>query len=294
MCTRQSSQVVIFFLLLVSYNSLSYAKTHHITANLSYAEKIQQPLITPIYLEHATTKQEILWGLMQRDSLVENTGMSFNFSSSKKRIFWSFNCLIDLSVAFLDEKKIIRSIGDLHAFPHMMDPKRPVKSPSNFLLYSLKDPIIIFFAKKALNPQIPFKYALEMPLGWFQSNHVNINDLIYWTVEKEKGYISHTIDLSSIKIHEKNPHVLIFPGNFLQALCLSTTDTKYQLIYLDHNFKAVKIDTLKGSAGKKTHEYMVSSSEKASKYVLIRSFEHSQKSSISLGDYIFFKAINRP
>ena len=139
------------------------------------------PLGTSTFLvEHARTEQQIAWGLMQRRFLPENHGMLFHYPHSQKVNFWSFNCYIDLSIAFIDENKIIREIRTLNAFPQKMDPARLIFSYQDFNLYSKFDPIVIFFQERSVTSSVPVKYILEMNLGWFERNQVRVGDILHW------------------------------------------------------------------------------------------------------------------
>ena len=79
----------------------------------------------PIVLEHARTEEEMTWGLMQRELLPSNQGMLFYYPNTRKVTLWSFNCLIDLSVAFLNEEGAIQEIRTLHAYPQNDGPLPP-------------------------------------------------------------------------------------------------------------------------------------------------------------------------
>ena len=118
-----------------------------------------------IFSRTCRTEQQIAWGLMQRRFLPENHGMLFHYPHSQKVNFWSFNCYIDLSIAFIDENKIIREIRTLNAFPQKMDPARLIFSYQDFNLYSKFDPIVIFFQERSVTSSVPGKYILEMNLG---------------------------------------------------------------------------------------------------------------------------------
>jgi uncharacterized membrane protein (UPF0127 family) len=115
------------FLLLISLNCES--REIHLTAmHLDASELNQRPALS-VTLEHARSPTEIRWGLMQRVFLPPNQGMLFHFSNPQKVSMWSFNCLIDLSVGFLDQQGIFRELRVLNAYPEKMDPRRPVNNP---------------------------------------------------------------------------------------------------------------------------------------------------------------------
>ena len=140
-------------------------------------------------LEHARTDEQIQWGLMQRRTLPENQGMLFHFSKPEKVEFWSFNCYIDLSLAFIDEQKKLREIKPLKSFPEKMDPARPVFSNKDFYLYSAKgDPVVSFFQKNTVTASSPVTYVLEMNIGWFEKNNVQVGDVLEWDDETNKAF----------------------------------------------------------------------------------------------------------
>lgn len=138
----------------------------------------QLEAIPVITLEHAWTSDQINWGLMQRKSLPENHGMLFHYERPNKPTFWSFNCYIDLSVAFIDNNKVIKEIQSLYAYPEKMDLNRPVHRLVDLKLYPPNDPIVQFFIEKSIKSQNLIRYVLEMNIGWFERNHVKVGDKI--------------------------------------------------------------------------------------------------------------------
>lgn len=140
------------------------------------------------FVEQVQTREQKLWGLMQRHYLPENQGMLFHYSRPTKPMFWSFNCYLDLSVAFIDEKWRIREIKSLYAFPEKMDPTRPVRSVYDFALYSSRDPIILFFRKNSVAPSYPIMHVLEMNLAWFEKNGVKVGDLLRLDPGTQKAF----------------------------------------------------------------------------------------------------------
>lgn len=134
-----------------------------------------------IVLEHAKTEEQMMWGLMQRESLPENQGMLFHYPCAKKSSIWMFNCLIDLSVAFLDSEGKILEIYELKAYPEKMDPKRPVYSIDHLTkLYPADDPILSFFRKNKVVSTLPAHYCLEMNAHWFKEHSVKPGDFVTW------------------------------------------------------------------------------------------------------------------
>lgn len=82
-------------------------------------------------------------GLMFRDSLPADGGMLFVFPQADLHRMWMKNTLIGLSVAFIDEQGVILNIEDMQ--PNTLDPH---------------------------GARAPARYALEMPLGWFQRRNL--------------------------------------------------------------------------------------------------------------------------
>lgn len=146
------------------------------------------------FVEHARTKEQIEWGLMQRHFLPENQGMLFHYQESQRLDFWSFNCYMDLSIGFIDEKRILREIKTLKAFPEKMDPTRPVFSYKDFHQYFVKDdPVVSFFQKKKIVASTPVQYALEMNVGWFEKNNIQVGDVLHWDEEGNKAFFIRAI-----------------------------------------------------------------------------------------------------
>lgn len=143
-----------------------------------------------ISLEHATTPEQIQWGLMQRPRLPNNHGLLIHFKKPRHANLWSFNCLISLSVAFIDEDNTIIQIAELTAYPELLDPKRPVNTPEDiYEKYHFNDPIIQFFQKHAIQSNHPVSYALEMNSNWFKDNNVKPGDKIVWNNDDENYII---------------------------------------------------------------------------------------------------------
>ena len=113
-----------------------------------------------ITLEHATTPETQAHGLMYRKALPENHGMAFSFAESKRRAFWSKNCIIDLDVAFLNKDHVIQEICRLRA--------QPTEE--------------VFSTK-------PTQYVVEMNAGFFEKNDVHVGDKIIWETSAFYGSI---------------------------------------------------------------------------------------------------------
>lgn len=146
--------------------------------------------LIPLYLHHADTPEAICWGLMGYTHLAENEGMTFTFTPPRKPQFWMFNCKIHLSVAFLDENKVIREIHELEAHPELMDPKRKVKCFRDIALYPADDPIRQFFHNHAVKGKEVAHYALEMKKEFFDKHRIHIGDKVIFDTKHPAGYIS--------------------------------------------------------------------------------------------------------
>lgn len=123
----------------------------------------------PVTLEHAVTPLELAHGLMERTHLAENGGMTFNYVEPRQLRIWMYNCLMDLSVAFLDEKKVIQEIHELKCYPSIHDP--------------------LFFVQQSVETKQPAAYALEMNPGWFDKNGVTVGDRAEWDIHSPQGKI---------------------------------------------------------------------------------------------------------
>ena len=99
-----------------------------------------------LQVEIADTDEKRSQGLMFRKKLDVNSGMLFVFSQDQYMNFWMKDTYIPLSIAFIDKKGKITEI--LHMKP-------------------LDDSIIYSSKAKA-------RYALEVNLGWFSKNSINV------------------------------------------------------------------------------------------------------------------------
>lgn len=102
-----------------------------------------------VVAEIASTPQAHEMGLMFRDSLPSGTGMLFVFEEEEIRGFWMDNTYVDLDVAFIDAS--FRVVG----FEHLEAMDKEVK-----------------------DSLAPFKYALEVPSGWFEAHGVSVGDAV--------------------------------------------------------------------------------------------------------------------
>ena len=143
----------------------------------------------PINLEYAVTAEQRVWGLMQRKDLPQDHGMLFIYPRPQKLKFWMFNCLIDLSIAFLDNNSVITEIQHLKAYPEMMDLERPVINLEDLDKYSYNDPILRFFQRNQISSSQQVQYGLEMRANWFKKHGVKVGDRLFWDRHSPVGYI---------------------------------------------------------------------------------------------------------
>jgi hypothetical protein len=102
-----------------------------------------------IKAEIASTELSRQIGLMHRTAMGKNDGMLFVFPQLGYHAMWMRNTLIPLSVAYIDDSGKILSI-------HEMQPQNDT-------------------AHQAAGPA---RYALEMNAKWFETQKVNVGDVI--------------------------------------------------------------------------------------------------------------------
>ena len=101
----------------------------------------------PIAVEVSATPEERWRGLMLREKLGWNEGMLFVFEKEDTLSFWMHKTSIPLSIAFIDSTGVIVDIQEMSPFDETIHKSRGV----------------------AL-------YALEMNMGWFEVNGVEVGD----------------------------------------------------------------------------------------------------------------------
>ena len=97
-------------------------------------------------LEIVESKEDRARGLMYRSSLATNSGMLFKWPEASQKCIWMKNTSLDLSLAYLDERLIIREIYNLVPF-----------SEENV-------------CSKSQN----IRYALEVNKGWFDEREIKV------------------------------------------------------------------------------------------------------------------------
>lgn len=107
---------------------------------------------TRLAVQVADTQRKIEKGLMFVEKLPENEGMLFVFLRKIYGAFWMENTFIPLSIAFLDSDGEILKILD-------MEPCKGNECP----IY---------------DPKLPYHYAIEVNLGWFDKNQIKEGDYV--------------------------------------------------------------------------------------------------------------------
>ncbi|MCK1993528.1 DUF192 domain-containing protein [Peribacillus muralis] len=107
---------------------------------------------TRLTVQVADTQRKRDKGLMFVGNLPENEGMLFVFPVKIHGGFWMKNTLIPLSIAFLDWDGKIKKI--LH-----MEPCKGEICPT-------------------YDPEVPYHYAIEVNLGWFEKNQIKDGDYV--------------------------------------------------------------------------------------------------------------------
>lgn len=99
--------------------------------------------VASLNVEVVSTPEAIQKGLMERESLPEDSGMLFDFGEDTSTAFWMKNTTIPLSIAFIDSSGEVLAIKDMKPLD-----LTPVKPPG------------------------PYRYAIEVNQGWFARNGI--------------------------------------------------------------------------------------------------------------------------
>lgn len=102
-----------------------------------------------IHVELAITQSQRIQGFQNRQSLKDHHGMLFVYKKPQKLRFWMKNTFIPLSIAFIDENRIITQIEQM--------------SP---------------LSKKTIHSKKKCLYALEVNQGYFKNNSIKLNDTV--------------------------------------------------------------------------------------------------------------------
>jgi uncharacterized protein len=105
----------------------------------------------------AATSAERQRGLMEVEELPDGVGMLFLFEEDRTGGFWMFNTLVPLDIAYIAADGAIVTIV-------AMD---PCEGPANDCPSYL--------------PSEPYRTALEVPQGWFDTAGVDVGDQVDWS-----------------------------------------------------------------------------------------------------------------
>jgi uncharacterized protein len=156
--------------------------------SISFCDAETIPQLT---VEVATTHNQQEWGLMRRYSLPENQGMLFIYPHSQKMNFWMFNTFIDLSIAYIDKKNVVREIYFMKSYPEKMDPNRPVLTLDDMDKYPYSGLEKTFFREHSVKSTGEYPYALEVNAGWFEAHGVKIGDHMIFNPNQNQLSFSH-------------------------------------------------------------------------------------------------------
>ena len=108
-------------------------------------------------VEIAETESQRRMGLMHRTSLAADSGMIFLFQTEQapENVFWMYNTLIPLSIAYMDAEGTIGSIRDME----------PCTSP-----YPQYCP--------NYEARVPYWSALEVNRGYFEQHGIGVGDRV--------------------------------------------------------------------------------------------------------------------
>ncbi len=271
----------VFFIASILCTPFLLSIEHKVLVNFFESEDLQTPLETTITLEHATTDEELTWGLMQRTYLHKDQGMTFNFPEKEYRYFWMFNCFIDLSLAYVDDDGFIIEIHQLRSFPEVMDPERPIEEVEDLALYKPHDPILKFFSRHGITSSEPVRYALETNKGWFKRHKVKVGDAFIWSSNKPWGYIRHAINVSAIRVHRRNPSVIVFQEQKKYLFKQHWNSPEKEILFLDSEGTILRNSKL-------SRESNPISSHPSTKYALFTTTKWLLKKGITVGDKISF------
>lgn len=111
----------------------------------------------PLTLQLAVSGEQRTMGLMERRRLAENAGMLFVYDSTQppNAGFWMYRTRIPLDIAFLDSAGVIRAIRTMVPCETTIPEGCPTYTPD-----------------------VPYRYALEVNAGFFQSRGVRESDAL--------------------------------------------------------------------------------------------------------------------
>ena len=169
------------------------------------ASSLRSPNIIHVELEYASTEDQMTWGLMGRPKLPLNFGMIFSFDGAQPINIWSFNCLTNIGVSFLDNRGVISEHQLLKAYPDQMDPNRTVSNMQDLQLYPPSDPVRTFFKKRSITSSKPYHYALETNEAWLQEYDLQLGDVLIWEDQQSTAYVSASLPLDKLSKSLQEP-----------------------------------------------------------------------------------------
>jgi uncharacterized membrane protein (UPF0127 family) len=110
-----------------------------------------------LQVEIAETPRQRRLGLSRRTELRDDAGMLFLFEEQQPRgtAFWMYHTRVPLSIAFLDEDRVIREVRDMSPCRSPLSPFCPTYAAS-----------------------VPFRAALEVKRGYFTSRGIRVGDRV--------------------------------------------------------------------------------------------------------------------
>jgi uncharacterized membrane protein (UPF0127 family) len=245
------------------------------------ARTLRDPWVTSVRLEHAVTDDQLSWGLMQRRSLAENSGMTFNFPTDEYRHFWMLNCLINLSIAYINENRMICEMHHMQAFPQRVKAMRPIRTLKDLKSLSYLDPSIQFFSTTGASSSFATHYALEVNENWFQQHNIRRGDIALWKVGKPRGLILHTANLDHLRITQ--PTLVEFDGRYPKAVWMTNNNVPYDIAYLSKEKKVTSVGKLKKNQLLPIYRKSVAISREPVKYALIAPVGWLAKNRLGVG-----------
>jgi uncharacterized membrane protein (UPF0127 family) len=235
----------ILLIVLTLYSQL-FSKEICIDVDILNSCEFVQLGAVPISVEHATKKEELCWGLMQREVLPCDSGMLFHYPCPQKASLWMFNCLIDLDAAFLDQCQVIREVRHMYCCPCKMDPCRTVDSCADFWKYPQNDPVIKYFdQQKTVSSFTSVSYTLEMNLLWFQNHGIRPGDVLDW--EGDNAWVIHSMDLGHLTPCNGRPIALILSRESPLSVWLPNSTFCLDIAFLDGERRIVEMGRINGS-----------------------------------------------
>lgn len=103
----------------------------------------------------AATREQQLHGLMEVEEVPDGTGMWFAFDQSRTGGFWMYSTLVPLSIAYVDADGVVVDVLDMEPCPAEAGRDCP-----------------------SYPPDAPYRFALEVPKGWFAEHGIAAGDQV--------------------------------------------------------------------------------------------------------------------